>query len=231
MVVKKLQRFKEVEEFPNVFEYTDFSKDSEKTKGKWHSEIFQNDKPIVVELACGKGDYTLALSDKYPEKNFVGIDIKGDRIWKGAKKALEENRQNVKFLRIYIDHLEEYFAPAEVSEFWITFPDPYPKKGDISKRLTSPKFLTIYSRVIKPGGLIRLKTDSDLLFNFTVETIRKNECVIVAIKKDLYGERTDDEDLLIQTYYEKMHLENKKTIKYISFRLPEQKKQFQYPDE
>lgn len=221
MVVNKLQRFKEVKEFPNIIEYTDFDPGSGKTKGKWHSEIFQNDKPIVAELACGKAEYTLKLSEKYPGKNFVGIDIKGDRIWKGAKKALKEERDTVRFLRIYIDHLDEYFELGEISEIWITFPDPYPKKGDISKRLTSPKFLNIYSRVLKPGGLIHLKTDSGLLFDFTMESIHANKCEIVDVSKDIYSEKTDDDDLMIQTYYEKKHLENKKTIKYVAFRLPE----------
>src|SRR6056297_388522 len=141
----KQQRYREVEEFPNVFLYTDYTEGSEKPRGKWHSDIFKNVNPIIAELACGKGDYTLQLSDKYPDKNYIGIDIKGDRIWKGAKKALKDGRDNVRFLRIYIDHLDEYFEFGEISEIWITFPDPYPKKGDISKRLTSPKFLNIYS--------------------------------------------------------------------------------------
>ena len=217
----KQQRYREVEEFPNVFLYTDYIEGSEKPRGKWHSDIFKNENPIVVELACGKGDYTLQLSDKYPDKNYIGIDIKGDRIWKGAKKALKDGRDNVRFLRIYIDHLDEYFEFGEISEIWITFPDPYPKKGDISKRLTSPKFLNIYSRVLKPGGLIHLKTDSDLLFEFTMETIRNNKCEFVNASNDIYNEKSVDNDLMIKTYYEKKHLENRKTIKYVAFRLPE----------
>jgi len=217
----KQQRYREVEEFPNVFLYTDYTEGSEKPKGKWHSDIFKNENPIVAELACGKGDYTLQLSDKYPGKNYIGIDIKGDRIWKGAKKALKDGRDNVRFLRIYIDHLDEYFEFGEISEIWITFPDPYPKKGDISKRLTSPKFLNIYSKVLKPGGLIHLKTDSDLLFEFTLETIAYNKCEIVNASNDIYSEKSVDNDLMIKTYYEKKHLENRKTIKYVAFRLPE----------
>jgi len=217
----KQQRYREVEEFPNVFLYTDYTEGSEKPRGKWHSDIFKNVNPIIAELACGKGDYTLQLSDKYPDKNYIGIDIKGDRIWKGAKKALKDGRDNVRFLRIYIDHLDEYFEFGEISEIWITFPDPYPKKGDISKRLTSPKFLNIYSRVLKPGGLIHLKTDSDLLFEFTMETIRNNKCEFVNASNDIYNEKSVDNDLMIKTYYEKKHLENRKTIKYVAFRLPE----------
>jgi len=217
----KQQRYREVEEFPNVFLYTDYTEGSEKPRGKWHSDIFKNVNPIIAELACGKGDYTLQLSDKYPDKNYIGIDIKGDRIWKGAKKALKDGRDNVRFLRIYIDHLDEYFEFGEISEIWITFPDPYPKKGDISKRLTSPKFLNIYSRVLKPGGLIHLKTDSDLLFEFTLETIDNNKCEFVNSSNDIYSEKSVDNDLMIKTYYEKKHLENRKTIKYVAFRLPE----------
>jgi len=223
----KLQRFQEVSQFPNVSEYTDFRKDAEKPKGKWHSEIFQNKNPIIVELACGKADYILKLSEEYPDKNFIGIDIKGDRIWKGAKKALEKGRDNVRFLRIFIDHLDEYFATSEISEMWITFPDPYPRKSNVSKRLTSPKFLNIYSRVLKPGGYIHLKTDSDLLFTYTRRTINMNQCKIITIVEDIYGQKPDIEHLYIQTYYEKKHLENNKTIKYLCFQLPNQKMKYQ----
>ncbi|MGF1669554.1 MAG: tRNA (guanosine(46)-N7)-methyltransferase TrmB, partial [Balneolaceae bacterium] len=219
MAKNKLERFRDIEEFPNVFEYTDFRNDDDKPKGKWHSQIFKNRNPIVLELACGKGEYTRALAEMYPGKNFTGIDIKGARIWKGAKDALEKNKQNIHFLRMYIDHLDEYFAPREVSEIWITFPDPYPRKGKASKRLTSPKFLNIYSKVIKPGGLIHLKTDSDLLFNFTRMTIKSTGCQLVDLVENVYKERPDDKLLTIQTFYEKQHLSQRKTIKYVCFRL------------
>lgn len=220
MGTNKLQRFKEIGEFENVFELTDYQdNDSPKPKGRWHDDIFGNTNPITVELACGKGAYTLELARRHPHKNFVGIDIKGARIWKGAKRALREGLDNLRFLRIYIDHLDEYFAPGEVNDFWITFPDPYPNYGDRNKRLTSPKFLEIYERVLKKDGIIRLKTDSDQLFNYTQQVIKETGRPLFDIVKNIYEQRPDDELLTIKTFYEKRHLEADKTIKFISFGL------------
>ena len=218
----KLQRFAEIEQFKNVFELTDFQDGEKKNlRGKWREEVFQNDAPIVLELACGKGEYTLELARRNPQCNYVGIDIKGARLWKGAKRALKGELDNVRFLRIYIDHLQEYFGAEEVDEIWITFPDPFLKYSKRNKRLSSPKFLSIYQQVLKPGGNIHLKTDSEPLFSYTRQIIERHQCKILDIEEDIYQNRPEDEQLTIQTYYEKKHLEKGKAIKYIRFELPE----------
>ena len=219
MAKNKLQKFEDVDRFSNVFEYTDFGEAKSKPKGQWHNKIFKNDNPIVLELACGKGEYTINLARKYPDKNFIGIDKKGWRLWTGAKKALEEPLPNVHFMRIFIDHLTDYFEKDEVDEIWITFPDPYLRDSQSSKRLTSPKFLNIYSKILSSGARIHLKTDSEDLYDFTLETISEECCEIIDRVDDVYAERPDDPILTIKTYYEKMHLEKKKTIQYIAFRL------------
>jgi tRNA (guanine-N7-)-methyltransferase len=219
----KLQKFKEVTEFENTLELTDFQDlDSEKPKGRWRSEVFKNDNPIVFELACGKGTYTLELARRNPDINYLGIDIKGDRIWRGAKQALDEGLDNVRFMRMYIDHLEEYFAPNEIDDVWITFPDPYPRSPDSNKRLTSPKFLNIYQKVLKPEATIQFKTDSDGLFAFTMKVVRNTGCNVLDLVEDIYQERPDDDLLTIQTHYEKKHLARGRTISYIKFTLPEE---------
>jgi tRNA (guanine-N7-)-methyltransferase len=218
----KLEKFEEVTAFENTLELTDFQKDhSLKPKGRWNKDIFQNDNPIVFELACGKGTYTLELARRNPHKNFIGVDIKGDRIWKGAKQALEEDLGNVRFLRIYIDHLDEYFAYGEVDEAWITFPDPYPRRPDRSKRLTSSKFLNIYQKVFVPGAQIHLKTDSNNLFEFSKTSVSQFGCNIQEVVSDIYTQRPDSELLTIQTHYEKRWLEVGKAIKYLRFSLSE----------
>jgi tRNA (guanine-N7-)-methyltransferase len=220
MSKSKLEKFEEVSAFENTLELTDFQDGkSRKPKGRWNSEIFNNDNPIVFELACGKGTYTLELARRNPSKNFVGIDIKGARIWKGAKQALEEKLENVRFLRIYIGHLEEYFAPKEVADTWITFPDPYPRRSDRSKRLTSPKFLSIYEKVLKPDADIHFKTDSKELFRYTKQSVRQFGCTIYDVVEDIYKDRPKDELLTIKTDYEKRHLEEGKIIRYMKFGL------------
>ena len=224
MPKNKLQRFEEIGEFENVLEVTDYqSPGKEKPKGKWKEQVFGNSKPITVELACGKGAYTLELARRYPDQNFIGIDIKGARIWKGAKKAIEEGLENVRFLRIYIDHLDEYFAPEEIDNIWITFSDPYPRGSDSSKRLSSPKFLSIYQKVMAKDGAINFKTDSESLFAFTKEVVSSTGCRVLDIVEDVYEERADDELLTIQTHYEKRHLEEGRTIRFIKFKLPNDK--------
>lgn len=214
----KLKRFDDVARFPNVYEYTDFET-LPKPKGKWAKDIFKNENPIVLELACGKGEYTVNLARKFPGKNFIGIDKKGSRLWRGAKTALEEPLPNVHFIRMFIDHLEEYFAPGEVDEIWITFPDPYLRGSQTSKRLTSPKFLAVYQNVLKPGAAINLKTDSDELFYFTQKVIKAESCTLIEKVDDVYREKPDDPILSIQTFYERKHLESAKTIHYIRFLL------------
>jgi len=214
----KLRRFDEVDKFENVFEFTDFS-EKPKPKGKWHKDIFKNDNPIILELACGKGEYTLNLARQFPVKNFIGIDIKGARIWRGAKTALQDQLDNVRFVRMYIDHLDEYFEKDEIDEIWITFPDPYPRKSKRSKRLTSPKFQNIYNSLLKKDGVIHLKTDSDFLYNYTLKTISEERCRLYENIDDVYKEKPNDPLLTIKTFYEQMHLKKGKTIHYLSFRL------------
>ncbi|MEL7833972.1 tRNA (guanosine(46)-N7)-methyltransferase TrmB [Fodinibius sp. Rm-B-1B1-1] len=216
----KLEKYKEVSAFSNTLELTNFQdEESEKPRGRWHTDVFGNDNPIVLELACGKGTYTLELARRNPQKNFIGVDIKGHRIWKGAKEALEEDLDNVRFLRIYIDHLDEYFAPKEVDEIWITFPDPYPRHSNRTKRLSSPKFLKIYQSVMKPEGVVHFKTDSNELFSFTKKVVRKSGCEVQDRVEEIYDERPDDELLTIQTHFEKRHLEKGRSISYIKFSL------------
>lgn len=214
----KLKRFKDIDRFENVFEYTDFE-ESPTPKGKWHSEVFRNNNPIVLELACGKGEYTLFLAEQFPDRNYIGIDLKGNRIWKGAKYALDQEMENVHFIRMLIDHLEDYFEPGEVDEIWITFPDPHPRESRSKQRLTSPKFLKIYRNILKKGGLIHLKTDSDLLYNFTLETIEEEECTLLRQVDDIYSEAPYDPLLTQKTFYEKQHLEEGRTIRYVCFQL------------
>lgn len=214
----KLQRYSDNKGFENVFEHTDF-KDKKSPKGKWSNVIFGNDNPIVLELACGKGEYTTSLAQAYPDKNFIGIDIKGDRIWKGAVRAQKKELDNVRFLRCYIDHLEQFFAQDEISEVWITFPDPYLKKGDTKKRLTSPKFLDIYRTVTTSDALVHLKTDSEQLFRYTLSVISEQNLVVSARFDDIYAEDELSDELQIKTYYEKKHLERGRTIQYVRFYL------------
>lgn len=212
----KLQRFRDIARFENVFEYTDFEH-KPTPKGNWHDEVFRNRNPIVLELACGKAEYTIFLARKFPEKNYIGIDLKGNRIWKGAKYALEKKIDHVRFIRMLIDHLEDYFEPGEVDEIWITFPDPQPRESRSKQRLTSPKFLKIYRKILKPGSLIHLKTDSGLLYRFTLETIEEEGCEIIKKVDDIYSEEPDNELLTNQTFYEKKHLKEGKTIHYVCF--------------
>jgi tRNA (guanine-N7-)-methyltransferase len=220
MAKNKLQKFEDVARFENVFEYTDFG-EKEKPRGRWHSDVFKNNNPITLELACGKAEYTISLARKYPDQNFIGIDKKGWRIWTGARTALEENLTNARFMRIFIDHLREYFAPGEVHEIWIIFPDPFLRESRESNRLTSPKFLDIYKDILEPESVIHLKTDSPQLFDYTMETIEQENCRIVDRCDDVYRDRPEDELLTIQTFYERIHLREGKTIRYVSFRLPE----------
>ncbi len=218
----KLEKFEEVSQFENTLELTDFQDpETDKPKGRWHTDVFGNDNPIVCELGCGKGKYTLELARRNPDKNYIGIDIKGDRIWRGAKTALDNELDNVRFIRMYIDHLEEYFAPGEVSDVWITFPDPYPRSPDSNKRLTSPKFLNIYQKVLKPGATIHFKTDDDDLFLFTRQVMEETGCEVLDLKKNIHQKKVEDELVTIKTDYEKRHLADGRTISYLKFSLPE----------
>jgi len=190
-------------------------------KGNWHRDMFHNDHPIVLELGCGKGEYTVALSERFPEKNYIGIDIKGARLWKGAKYATENTLGNVAFLRTRIEFIESLFAAEEISEIWITFADPQERKP--RKRLTHPRFLESYRKIMIPGGIVHLKTDSRLLHHFTRETVVQNGLTLIDACEDIYGSGRADELLSIQTFYEKNFLAQGIPITYLSFRLDPQK--------
>lgn len=189
-------------------------------KGKWNSHFFKNSNPLVLELACGKGEYTVGLAKKYPKQNFIGIDLKGNRLWRGAKTALEEKIQNAAFLRSRIDFIEKAFEQNEVSEIWITFPDPQPKKEN--KRLTSPLFLMRYKNVLPKNGIIHLKTDSRELYDFTLEVIASGKHTLLESTEDLYANLDSDSKVDAasqQTYYEKIFTKLGKKICYVKFTL------------
>jgi len=213
---QKLKRFKENTHLNNVTEYSEIEAVSA-LKGNWSEKIFENDNPLILELACGKGEYSVNLAQQFPDKNFIGVDIKGARIWVGATLASESELNNVHFLRAYIDHLDKFFDPGEISEIWITFPDPYP--GKTRKRLTSPKFLILYRKIADRNCVIHLKTDSELLWKFTHETIRDEALKVLDFCEDVYSQRSNDRLLTIQTYFEKRHLTEGKAIRYLAFRL------------
>ncbi|MEX2585498.1 MAG: tRNA (guanosine(46)-N7)-methyltransferase TrmB, partial [Balneolaceae bacterium] len=172
---------------------------------------------ITLELACGRGDLAIALAKRYPDRNFIGVDIKGARLWNGARRVLDEGLENVQFLRIYIEHLADYFASEEVAEIWITFPDPFLKSRDARKRLTSPRFLSLYRRVLKPGGIVHLKTDSRELFEYTLSIFEEEPVSICRVVRDIYREAPGDPFLALQTTYEKRHLEDGRVIRYLTF--------------
>ncbi|PWG82523.1 tRNA (guanosine(46)-N7)-methyltransferase TrmB [Pararcticibacter amylolyticus] len=209
----KLRRFAEVATFANVHQLDE----GKKFKGSWSSEHFKNAKPLILELACGKGEYTVNMAKLFPEKNFIGLDYKGNRIWRGAKTALEENIENVAFLRIQIENILDYFGDQEVSEIWITFPDPQPQISREKKRLTFPGFLEKYKRILKPGGIIHLKTDNDGLHAYTFEKIGELQLRLHSKTEDLYHSDLVNDVLSIKTYYEKKYLAHDKNINYLSF--------------
>ena len=209
----KLKRFAEVNTFSNVLQL----EAGKPLKGVWNSGFFNNSNPVVLELACGKGEYTVNLAMLFPEKNFIGIDYKGNRIWRGAKTALEDGVNNVAFLRIQIETILDYFAPGEVDEIWITFPDPQPQVSREKKRLTSGRFLEMYKQILKPGGFVNLKTDNDAFYTYTVDKINGAGLSVHAKTDDLYHSEFADEVLSIKTYYEKKYLKENKNINYLKF--------------
>lgn len=218
----KLQKFAEILAYPHVIENFDprdpkllGDKGMEvERKGQWAKEQFGNDLPITVELACGRGEYTVALAKENAQRNFIGVDIKGARIWKGATIAMQEGLKNVAFLRTKIEQLDLFFAEAEVDELWITFPDPFPAKEN--RRLTAPRFIDLYRKVLKPGGLLNFKTDATDLFDYSVEVLEADPQVKILYKNyDIYAEPLYMPELEVKTYYEHMHLEKKKTIKFL----------------
>lgn len=212
---KKLVRFAEVASFPNVLQYP---KDM---PGKWNHH-FKNDHPLTLELACGKGEYTVGLAGLYPDRNFMGVDLKGNRIWVGAKKALQQNLNNVAFLRTHIDKITDYFEKGEVDEIWITFPDPQLRTAHAKKRLTHPKYLRHYQKILKPGGKIHLKTDSPNLFQFTMLVINMYNLNCLISWDNVYQQPERAEELNIKTHYEGLDIAGSKRIHYICFTLPEE---------
>jgi tRNA (guanine-N7-)-methyltransferase len=209
----KLRRFAEIDTFSNVLQL-----DAGKPyKGNWAKELFKNNNPVVLELACGKGEYTVNLARLFPQKNFIGIDYKGNRIWRGAKTALEDGVPNVAFLRIQIENLLDYFDSGEVDEIWITFPDPQPQISRERKRLTSSRFLDKYKIILTPGGYINLKTDNDGLHAYTAEKIAELDLDLDIKTEDLYHSPHANEVLSIKTYYEKKYLAHNKNINYLKF--------------
>ena len=209
----KLRRFAEVDTFSNVLQLDE----GKGFKGQWKTNHFHNNNPLILELACGKGEYTVNLAKLFPDKNFIGVDYKGNRIWRGAKTALEENILNVAFLRIQIENILDYFEPGEVSEIWITFPDPQPQISREKKRLTFPAFLEKYKTILEPGGIMHLKTDNDGLHEYTREKIGELGLKLHARTEDLYKSELVDEVLSIKTYYEKKYLADDKNINYLKF--------------
>lgn len=188
-------------------------------KGKWRSDYFKNDNPIVLELGCGKGEYSVGLAKMFPDKNFIGADIKGARLWRGAKTAEEEKMSNVAFIRTRIEHIASFFAPEEVDEIWVTFPDPQPREKKSKKRLTSTRFLNHYAKFLKPNGIVHLKTDSQALHTYTKAVIGYNNLKVNVCTNDLYATVKDDPILGIRTHYEQLFMEKGFTITYINFQL------------
>ena len=224
----KLQKFAELLALPNVYE--NFNPLEPKLyglngalvsmKGEWASKHFGNDQPITLELACGRGEYTLGLARQNPRRNFMGVDVKGARIWRGAKIALEEGLANAAFLRLRIEQLSRFFEAGEVSEIWITFPDPFLRNSKASRRLTAPRFLAEYKKVLAPGGLIHLKTYEPNFFSFTLEALAKYPgAEILHQDEDIYSKPLPIPELELKTYYERIHLQEGKAIKYVRFRL------------
>ena len=209
---KKLIRFEAIKSFSNVLEHP------VGMKGKW-KEYFKNEHPLTLELACGKGEYAVGLGRIYPERNFIGVDIKGNRIWRGAKTAIDEGLHNVAFVRTIIDQITDYFNTNEVQEIWITFPDPQLRLSKAKKRLTHPKFLRLYQQILPSNGLINLKTDSPDLYHFTKTVVNLFDLELLQDSNDVYSADTVSKELSIKTYYESLDIAKSNRIHYLQFRL------------
>jgi len=213
---RKLERFKIIAQRDNVIEpgkelYTVI-------KGRWNNLYFRKEDPITVELACGRGEYTIGLSALFPNRNFIGVDIKGDRIWKGSTRAVEMNLKNAGFLRAHILMMENFFDRGEIDEIWLTFPDPRPRKKDIKRRLTHPRYLEIYKNLLRPGGLVHLKTDNMALFDYSLQEIQcRSDVKELQFTRDLYDSELQPECFDIKTRYEEMFADNGEGIKYLRF--------------
>jgi tRNA (guanine-N7-)-methyltransferase len=219
----KLKRFAAIKTFDNVFEPV--MGETFAQKGNWRKSVFGNDNPIILELGCGKGEYAVGMGRQFPDRNFIGVDLKGNRIYIGAKEALETNLSNVAFLRTRIDFILDYFAEGEIDEIWLTFSDPQPQKA--RKRLSSPIFTARYQKILKPGGIIHMKTDSDVLFDYTLEQIAEHGHQMLECYPDLYANMPEDLDpqtkeiFHIKTYYEDFFSKRGHVIKYCKFRIAE----------
>lgn len=216
----KLRKFAEMETMDCVFQFP-FAVIKENgcpMRGHWNENYFHNDNPIVLELGCGKGEYAVGLGKRFPDKNYIGVDIKGARMWTGAKQVVEAGLNNVAFLRTSIEFIDRLFAPGEVSEIWITFPDPQMKNEN--KRLTGTRFLKNYRNILKDGGLVHLKTDSPFLYTYTDALIKENNLPVEVNTSNLYNSGLADDILEIKTHYERQWLERGLTIKYLKFHLP-----------
>ncbi len=222
MAKGKLEKFADMASYPHVFEYPHSIIDEVpfEMKGRWHKDFFKNDNPIVLELGCGRGEYTVGLARMFPNKNFIGVDIKGARMWTGATESLCDGLSNVAFLRTNIEIIERFFAPNEVNEIWFTFSDPQMKKA--TKRLTSTFFMERYRKFITPNATLHLKTDSDFLFTYTKYMIEHNHLPVHLMTTDLYNDNQGlvDDILDIKTYYEQQWLDRGLNIKYIQWSLP-----------
>ena len=217
----KLHKFADMAAYPHVFEYPYSVAENIpfEMKGKWHESFFKNSNPIVLELGCGRGEYTVGLGRMFPDKNFIAVDIKGARMWSGATESISEGLTNVAFLRTNIEIIERFFAEGEVSEIWLTFSDPQMKKA--TKRLTSTYFMNRYRQFLKPDGIIHVKTDSNFMFTYTRYMIEENKLPVLFITEDLYHSNLVDDILGIKTYYEQQWLDRGLSIKYIKFALPQ----------
>jgi tRNA (guanine-N7-)-methyltransferase len=215
----KLEKFAENATFPNFFQpsQVDVMESDFVLKGKWRTDYFKNDNPIILELACGRGEYTVGLAAKYPNKNFIGIDRKGARMWKGCKESLQARLSNAAFLRTQIGLIKYFFAQSEVDEIWLTFPDPHVARSKVNKRLTSPLFLDFYKHILKSNGLIHLKTDSEPLYEYTLEVIENLQYKLIEKNTDIHAATPIDDDLQIQTHYETRWRKEGMPIKYIRF--------------
>jgi tRNA (guanine-N7-)-methyltransferase len=221
----KLARWTELGSYDNVIQplIGDVAGKDHPIKGNWNRDLFRNNNPLVLELGCGRGEYTIGLANSFPSKNFIGIDIKGARMWRGARTSNEQNMQNVAFLRTRIEFITSFFKSDEVDEIWITFPDPHPGLRNSNKRLTSPWFLNLYRSFLKDKGLIHLKTDNSELYEFTGKVVSQNKLETLTGTSDLYSEKIVDNILSIQTHYEKIFLDAGLKINYLAFRLDKEK--------
>ena len=223
MAKRKLKKFAEVAAFTNCFflSFEDSKAEGLSLKGKWNTTYFKNNNPIVVELGCGKGEYTIGLANRFPDKNFIGVDIKGNRIWTGAKTAIENKMNNVAFIRTRIDFIESCFNAHEVDEIWITFPDPQPQKTRTRNRLTNMMFINRYKKILKTGGSINLKTDNQPFYEYTKEVTSENKLKLIDATNDLYADTLQRDEVLtnIKTYYEKKFSDMGFKICYLKFKL------------